>query len=161
MSGGITLLPTWSCPWNRIVILLFSAGVLLGVGPHPDRLGLLVRAVTQDRLRAAGLGVRTPRVDLLAFAIGSGIAGLGGCAPRRSATWPRAGQGFIVDSFMVVVLRGWVSSQGPPCRGEPRGGEQAARAWAGAVMAKIVVLVFVILFIQRHPQGSSRCAGGH
>jgi len=157
MSGGVTLLPDLVLPWNRIVILLFSAGVLLGVWLllTRTRLGLLVRAVTQDRQRAAGLGVRTPRVDLLAFAIGSGIAGLGGCALSQIGNvGPELGQGFIVDSFMVVVLGGVGQLAGTTIAAASLGVvNKLLEPWAGAVMAKIVVLVFVILFIQRRPQG--------
>jgi urea transport system permease protein len=157
MSGGLTLLPDLVLPWNRIVILLFSAGVLVGVWAllSRTRLGLLVRAVTQDRQRAAGLGVRTPRVDLFAFAVGSGIAGLGGCALSQIGNvGPELGQGFIVDCFMVVVLGGVGQLAGTTIAAASLGAvNKLLEPWAGAVMAKIVVLVFVILFIQRRPQG--------
>jgi urea transport system permease protein len=157
MSGGVTLLPDLVLPWNRIVILLFSAGVLVGVWAllSRTRLGLLVRAVTQDRQRAAGLGVRTPRVDLFAFAVGSGIAGLGGCALSQIGNvGPELGQGFIVDCFMVVVLGGVGQLAGTTIAAASLGAvNKLLEPWAGAVMAKIVVLVFVILFIQRRPQG--------
>ncbi|MGZ6133750.1 MAG: urea ABC transporter permease subunit UrtB [Myxococcaceae bacterium] len=157
MSGGLALLPDLVLPWNRIVILLFSAGVLLGMWAllTRTRLGLLVRAVTQDRRRAAGLGVRTPRVDLLAFAVGSGIAGLGGCALSQIGNvGPELGQGYIVDSFMVVVLGGVGNLAGTAIAAASLGVvNKLLEPWAGAVMAKIVVLVFIILFIQRRPQG--------
>ena len=157
MSGGVTPLPDLVLPWNRIVILAFSAAVLLGVWLllKRTRLGLLVRAVTQDRQRARGLGVRTPRVDLLAFAVGSGIAGLGGCALSQIGNvGPELGQGFIVDSFMVVVLGGVGQLAGTTIAAASLGVvNKLLEPWAGAVMAKIAVLVFVILFIQRRPQG--------
>jgi urea transport system permease protein len=157
MSGGVTLLPDLVLPWNRIVILLFSAGVLLGLWLllTRTRLGLLVRAVTQNRQRAGSLGVRTPRIDLLAFAVGSGIAGLGGCALSQIGNvGPELGQGFIVDSFMVVVLGGVGQLAGTTIAAAGLGVvNKLLEPWAGAVMAKIVVLVFVILFIQRRPQG--------
>jgi urea transport system permease protein len=144
-------------PWNRIVILGFSLAVLLGAWLvlKRTRLGLLVRAVTQDRQRARGLGVRTPRVDLLAFAVGSGIAGLGGCALSQVGNvGPELGQGFIVDSFMVVVLGGVGQLAGTTIAAASLGVvNKLLEPWAGAVMAKIAVLVFVILFIQRRPQG--------
>ena len=94
-------------------------------------------------------------MDLLAFAVGSGIAGLGGCALSQIGNvGPELGQGFIVDSFMVVVLGGVGTARGHRHRrGEPRGGDELLEPWAGAVMAKIVVLVFIIVFIQRRPQG--------
>jgi len=157
MSGGVTLLPDLVLPWNRIMILAFSASVLFGVWLllRHTRLGLLVRAVTQDRQRAAGLGVRTPRVDLLAFAIGSGIAGLGGCALSQIGNvGPELGQGFIVDSFMVVVLGGVGQLAGTTIAAASLGVvNKLLEPWAGAVMAKIAVLLFVIVFIQRRPQG--------
>jgi len=157
MSGGVSLLPDLVLPWNRIVILVFSASVLLGVWLllTRTRLGLLVRAVTQDRRRAAGLGVRTPRVDLLAFALGSGIAGLGGCALSQIGNvGPELGQGFIIDSFMVVVLGGVGQLAGTTIAAAGLGVvNKLLEPWAGAVMAKIAVLVFVILFIQRRPRG--------
>jgi urea transport system permease protein len=157
MSGGVTLLPDLVLPWNRIVILGFSLAVLLGVWLllKQTRLGLLVRAVTQDRQRARGLGVRTPRVDLLAFAVGSGIAGLGGCALSQIGNvGPELGQGFIVDSFMVVVLGGVGQLAGTTIAAASLGVvNKLLEPWAGAVLAKIAVLVFVILFIQRRPQG--------
>jgi len=157
MSGGVTLLPDLVLPWNRIVILGFSLAVLLGAWLllKKTRLGLLVRAVTQDRQRARGLGVRTPRVDLLAFAVGSGIAGLGGCALSQVGNvGPELGQGFIVDSFMVVVLGGVGQLAGTTIAAASLGVvNKLLEPWAGAVLAKIAVLVFVILFIQRRPQG--------
>ena len=157
MSGGVTVLPGLVLPWNRIAILLFAAAVLLVVWLllTRTRLGLLVRAVTQNRQRAAGLGVATPRVDLLAFALGAGIAGLGGCALSQVGNvGPELGQGFIVDSFMVVVLGGVGQLAGTVIAAVGLGlANKLLEPSAGAVLAKIAVLVFVILFIQRRPQG--------
>jgi urea transport system permease protein len=157
MSGGVTVLPGLVLPWNRIAILLFAGAVLLLVRTllNRTRLGLLVRAVTQDRQRAAGLGVATPRIDLLAFALGSGIAGLGGLALSQIGNvGPELGQGFIVDSFMVVVLGGVGQLAGTVIAAAGLGlVNKLLEPTAGAVMAKIAVLVFVILFIQRRPQG--------
>jgi urea transport system permease protein len=94
-------------------------------------------------------------VDLLAFAVGSGIAGLGGCALSQVGNvGPELGQGFIVDSFMVVVLGGVGQLAGTTIAAASLGVvNKLLEPWAGAVMAKIAVLVFVILFIQRRPQG--------
>ena len=157
MSGGVPLLPGLVLPWNRIAIIGFALFVLLLVRMllTRTRLGLLVRAVTQDRRRAAGLGVRTPRIDLLAFALGSGIAGLGGCALSQIGNvGPELGQGFIVDTFMVVVLGGVGQLSGALVASIALGiTNKLLEPTAGAVMAKIVVLVFVIVFIQRRPQG--------
>ena len=157
MSGGVTVLAGLVLPWNRIVILLFGSSVLLLVWVllSRTRLGLLVRAVTQNRQRAAGLGVPTPRIDLLAFALGSGIAGLGGCALSQIGNvGPELGQGFIVDSFMVVVLGGVGQLAGTIAASTVLGlANKLLEPVAGAVLAKIAVLVFIILFIQRRPQG--------
>jgi len=157
MSGGVTVLAGLVLPWNRIVILLFGSLVLTLVWLllSRTRLGLLVRAVTQNRQRAAGLGVRTPRLDLIAFALGSGIAGLGGCALSQIGNvGPELGQGFIVDSFMVVVLGGVGQLAGTIVAAGGLGlVNKILEPFAGAVLAKIVVLVFIILFIQRRPQG--------
>ena len=157
MSGGVPAMSGLVLPYNRLAILLFAVLVVLGMWLllTRTRLGLLVRAVTQNRAMAAALGVATPRVDLLAFALGSGLAGLGGCALSQVGNvGPELGQGFIVDSFMVVVLGGVGQLAGTV--GAALGLGQVNKLLeptAGAVMAKIVVLVVVILFIQRRPQG--------
>ena len=157
MSGGIPVLAGLVLPFNRIAILLFGSLVLLLVWLllSRTRLGLLGRAVTQNRQRAAGLGVPTPRVDLVAFALGSGMAGLGGCAlSQLSNVGPELGQGFIVDSFMVVVLGGVGQLAGTIVAAAGLGlASKLLEPVAGAVLAKIVVLAFIILFIQRRPQG--------
>ncbi|HEY6910030.1 MAG TPA: urea ABC transporter permease subunit UrtB [Myxococcales bacterium] len=157
LSGGFSPLPGLVVPWNRVGILLFAAAVLLLVWVllTRTRLGLLVRAVTQDRQRAAGLGVPTPRVDLLAFALGAGIAGLGGCALSQIGNvGPDLGQSFIVDSFMVVVLGGVGQLAGTVIAASGLGVvNKLLEPSAGTVLAKIAVLAFVILFIQRRPQG--------
>ena len=157
MSGGITVLAGLVLPFNRIAILLFGSFVLLLVWVllSRTRLGLWVRAVTQNRQRAAGLGVAVPRIDLLAFALGSGIAGLGGCALSQIGNvGPELGQGFIVDSFMVVVLGGVGQLAGTITAAAGLGlANKFLEPMAGAVLAKIAVLVFIILFIQRRPQG--------
>jgi urea transport system permease protein len=157
MSGGIAVMPGLILPYNRLVILAFSVFVVLAVRMllGSSRLGLLVRAVTQNRPTAASLGVATPRVDLLAFALGSGIAGLGGCALSQIGNvGPEMGQGFIVDSFMVVVLGGVGQLAGTVLAALGLAQiNKLLEPWAGAVLAKIAVLVLVILFIQRRPQG--------
>ena len=157
MSGGIHAMWGLVLPYNRIAILCFAVLVLIVVWlllPRP-RLGLFVRAVMQNRSMAAGLGVATPWVDMLAFALGSGIAGLGGCALSQIGNvGPELGQAFIVDSFMVVVLGGVGQLAGTVIAAIGLGQvNKLLEPYAGAVLAKIAVLVFVILFIQRRPQG--------
>ncbi|MFM7697963.1 MAG: urea ABC transporter permease subunit UrtB, partial [Limnohabitans sp.] len=109
MSGGIQVLVNLSLPWNRVLIVLFALLVLLGVALliSQTRLGLFMRGVTQNRAMASCMGVHTARIDTYAFALGSGIAGLAGCALSQIGNvGPDLGQGYIVDAFMVVVLGG-------------------------------------------------------
>jgi urea transport system permease protein len=157
MSGGVALVSNVVLPWNRIVIIGFAASVLLLVWAllNMTRLGLFVRAVTQNRGMAGCVGVPTGRVDTLAFGLGAGIAGLGGCALSQIANvGPDMGQGYIVDSFMVVVLGGVGQLAGAAWAALGLGvASKFLEGWAGAVIAKIVVLAFIIIFIQKRPQG--------
>jgi urea transport system permease protein len=157
MSGGIEIMQNVVLPWNRIVIMAFSVAVLgaLWTMMSMTRLGLFVRAVTQNRAMAGCNGVPTARIDTLAFAIGAGIAGLGGVALSLIANvGPDMGQGYIVDSFMVVVLGGVGQLAGAVSAALGLGvASKFLEGWTGAVIAKIVVLVFVIVFIQKRPQG--------
>ncbi|MDO5623529.1 MAG: urea ABC transporter permease subunit UrtB [Pseudomonadota bacterium] len=157
MSGGWQLLPNVTLPWNRIVIIGFAAAVVAGVAwaVARTRLGLFVRGVTQNRPMAACMGVNTARVDTYAFALGSGIAGLAGCALSQIGNvGPDLGQGYIVDSFMVVVLGGVGQLAGTVVAAMGLGlMNKLLEGWAGAVLAKIAVLVFIIVFIQKRPQG--------
>lgn len=157
MSGGIELAAGVVLPWNRIFILGFAFFVLLLVWlmMNRTRLGMFVRAVTQNRAMAGCVGVPTARVDTLAFAIGAGIAGLGGVALSQIANvGPAMGTGYIVDSFMVVVLGGVGQLAGAVWAAMGLGiVSKFLEGWAGAVIAKILVLVFIIAFIQKRPQG--------
>ena len=119
------------------------------------RLGLQVRAVTQNRAMAACMGVRTSRVDMWTFGLGSGIAGLGGVAlSQLGNVGPELGQSYILDSFMVVVLGGVGRIAGTVAAALGLGVVQKLlEPMSGAVLGKIAVLVFIILFIQRRPQG--------
>lgn len=157
MSGGITLLGGLTLPWNRILIVAFAAVVLLAVALliGKTRLGLFVRGVTQNRPIASCMGVNTARIDTYAFALGSGIAGLAGCALSQVGNvGPDLGQNYIVDSFMVVVLGGVGQLAGTVYAALGLGIlNKFLEGWAGAVLAKIAVLVFIIVFIQKRPQG--------
>ena len=157
MSGGVTLLGNLNLPWNRIVIIGFAAAVLIGVTLliTRTRLGLFVRGVTQNRPIASCMGVNTARIDTYAFALGSGIAGLAGCALSQIGNvGPDLGQNYIVDSFMVVVLGGVGQLAGTVYAALGLGLlNKFIEGWAGAVLAKIAVLVFIIVFIQKRPQG--------
>jgi urea transport system permease protein len=157
MSGGIALMGNLVLPWNRIVIIGFAFAVLgvVWLTLTRTRLGLFVRGVTQNRAMADCVGVPTSKVDTLAFALGSGIAGLAGCALSQIGNvGPDLGQTYIVDSFMVVVLGGVGQLAGTVVAGMGLGvANKFLEAWSGAVLAKIAVLAFIIIFIQKRPQG--------
>jgi urea transport system permease protein len=157
LSGGVQVLPNLTLPYNRLFILLFAALVLVGVALliSRTRLGLFVRGVTQNRRMASCVGVNTARVDTYAFALGAGIAGLAGCALSQVGNvGPDLGQGYIVDSFMVVVLGGVGQLAGTVYAAMGLGVvNKLLEGWQGAVLAKIIVLVLIVLFIQKRPQG--------
>jgi urea transport system permease protein len=157
MSGGVQLLANVVLPWNRIVIIGFAAAVLIGMWLllTRTRLGLFIRGVTQNRAMASCVGVPTARVDSWAFGLGCGIAGLAGCALSQIGNvGPDLGQSYIVDSFMVVVLGGVGQLAGTVYAALGLGfANKLLESWSGAVLAKIAVLVFIIVFIQKRPQG--------
>jgi urea transport system permease protein len=157
MSGGIQVLSNLVLPWSRIYIVLFVACVLaaMWVLLAKTRLGLFIRGVTQNRAMAACVGVPTSRVDTWAFGLGSGIAGLaGGALSQLGNVGPDLGQGYIVDSFLVVVFGGVGQLAGTVYAALVLGfANKLLESWSGAVLAKIAVLVFIIFFIQRRPQG--------
>ncbi|HEX6707849.1 MAG TPA: urea ABC transporter permease subunit UrtB [Albitalea sp.] len=157
LSGGVQAMSNLTLPFNRIAIIAFAALVLAGLAliVARTRLGLFVRGVTQNRPMAACMGVNTARVDTYAFALGSGIAGLAGCALSQVGNvGPDLGQGYIVDSFMVVVLGGVGQLAGTVYAALGLGVlNKLLEGWTGAVLAKIMVLVFIVVFIQKRPQG--------
>jgi urea transport system permease protein len=157
MSGGVQVLGNLSLPYNRLVIVGFALAVLGAVAflISKTRLGLFVRGVTQNRPIASCMGVNTARIDTYAFALGSGIAGLAGCALSQVGNvGPDLGQGYIVDSFMVVVLGGVGQLAGTVYAALGLGIlNKLLEGWTGAVLAKIAVLVLIIIFIQKRPQG--------
>ena len=157
LSGGVQVLSNLTLPFNRLAILAFAALVLVGMALliGKTRLGLFVRGVTQNRRMAACIGVNTARVDTYAFALGAGIAGLAGCALSQVGNvGPDLGQGYIVDAFMVVVLGGVGQLAGTVYAALGLGVlNKLLEGWAGAVLAKIMVLVFIVVFIQKRPQG--------
>lgn len=157
MSGGVELLPNLILPWNRVIIIGFALFVLflVWVLMNKTRLGMFVRAVTQNRPMAGCVGVPTSRIDTMAFALGAGIAGLGGVALSQiSNVGPDMGQGYIVDSFMVVVVGGVGQLAGAVWAALGLGiFSKLLEGWAGAVIAKITILVAIIIFIQKRPQG--------
>jgi urea transport system permease protein len=157
LSGSIELIPGLEITLNRLYILLFSLlvfGALLLVLRY-TRFGLEMRAVMQNRPMARAMGIRTERVDALTFGLGAGIAGLAGVAlSQLTNVGPNLGQAYIVDSFMVVVFGGVGSLWGTLVGGLSLGvASKLIEPAAGAVMAKIFVLLFLIVFIQKRPRG--------
>ena len=157
MSGGVTVLGSLVLSYNRIVIIAFSFAVVTAVWLilNKTRLGLFVRAAMQNRRMADCVGVPTGRIDMLTFGLGSGIAGLGGVAlSQLGNVGPDLGQSYIVDSFMVVVLGGVGQLAGTVIAAFGLGeATKFLEPTAGPVLAKIGILVFIIVFIQRRPQG--------
>jgi urea transport system permease protein len=156
MSGAFNI-GQLNITYGRLWIIVFTMGVfvaLLGLLRF-TRLGLEMRAVTQNRAMAASMGIRTGRVDALTFGLGSGIAGIAGVALSQiDNVSPNLGQGYIIDSFMVVVFGGvgnlWGTLVGAFSLGIAN---KFLEPYAGAVLAKIAILVIIILFIQKRPRG--------
>jgi urea transport system permease protein len=157
MSGSWEVVPGLDITLNRLVIVGFSLIVffLLLFVLRRTRLGLEMRAVTQNRAMARAMGIRTARVDALTFGLGAGVAGVAGVAlSQLTNVGPNLGQAYIVDSFMVVVFGGVGNLWGTLVSGLTLGvGTKLVEPAVGAVMAKILVLVFLIIFIQRKPRG--------
>ncbi len=156
MSGSIEI-GALSLTLNRLWIFFFALAVfaLLLFVLKRTSFGLEMRAVTQNRQMAGAMGIRTGRVDALTFGLGSGVAGLAGVALSQiDNVSPNLGQGYIIDSFMVVVFGGvgnlWGTLTGAMTLGIVN---KFLEPYAGAVLGKIVVLVLVILFIQKRPRG--------
>ena len=156
MSGAFQL-GELTITWNRFYIIIFAlavfAGLLLLLRRTP--LGLQMRAVTQNRAMAAEMGIRTGRVDALTFGLGAGIAGLAGVALSQiDNVSPNLGQAYIIDSFLVVVFGGAGNLWGAFAAAFSLGVlNKFMEPWVGAVLAKILILVFIILFIQKRPRG--------
>jgi urea transport system permease protein len=157
MQGIITLPGGVEVTQNRLWIIIFSLLVLgLTVAAiRFTRFGLEMRAVVQNRRIASTMGIRTGRVDAMTFAFGSGIAGMAGVALSQiDNVSPNLGTGYIIDSFMVVVFGGVGSLAGTMIGAFTLGlVNKMLEPWAGAVLAKIAVLVGIMLFIQRRPKG--------
>jgi urea transport system permease protein len=157
MSGSFELLDGLSLAFNRLYILIFAGFVFaaLVLVLQRTRLGLEVRAVTQNRAMARAMGIRSARVDTLTFGLGAGIAGVAGVAlSQLTNVGPYLGRGYIVDSFMVVVFGGVGNLWGTLVAGLSLGvANKFLEPYAGAVIAKVLVLVFIILFIQWRPRG--------
>ena len=157
MSGSWEINSALSLTFNRLYIIVFSllVFVALVILLKKTVFGLQMRAVTQNRPMARAMGIRSTWVDALTFGLGSGIAGVAGVAlSQLTNVGPNLGQSYIIDSFMVVVFGGvgnlWGTLVGAMSLGVVN---KFLEPWSGAVLAKILVLVFIILFIQKRPRG--------
>jgi urea transport system permease protein len=157
MAGTFMLNPALELTWNRLYIIIFSLLVLamLALVLKRTLFGLQMRAVTMNRPMASSMGIRTGWVDALTFGLGSGIAGIAGVAlSQLTNVGPNLGQAYIIDSFMVVVFGGVGNLWGTLVAAMSLGvANKIFEPIAGAVLAKILVLVFIILFIQKRPRG--------
>ena len=157
MTGSWMINPALSLTLNRLIIIGFCLlvfAILLFVFTRTG-FGLQMRAVAQNRQMARAMGIRSARVDSLTFGLGSGVAGIAGVAlSQLGNVGPNLGQSYIIDSFMVVVFGGVGNLWGTLVAGMTLGiGNKLIEPWAGAVLAKIMLLVFIILFIQKRPRG--------
>lgn len=157
MSGALEINSAFTLTYNRFYIIIFSLMVFFALMAvlKKTSLGLHVRAVSQNRSMAKAMGVRTEWVDALTFGLGSGVAGVAGVAlSQLTNVGSNLGQAYIIDSFMVVVFGGvgnlWGTLVGAMSLGVVN---KFIEPWSGAVMAKILILVFIILFIQKKPRG--------
>ena len=157
MSGSMVINPVLSITYNRLYIFIFSLLVFFALLAilKKTTLGLKVRAVSQNRAMARAVGVRANWVDAMTFGLGSGIAGIAGVAlSQLTNVGPNLGQAYIIDSFMVVVFGGvgnlWGTLVGAMGLGIIN---KFLEPYAGAVLAKVLVLVLLILFIQKKPKG--------
>jgi len=157
MSGFWAINGAMSITYNRIYIMIFSIIVLviLTLLLKKTMMGLQMRAVTQNRAMANSMGIRSGWVDALTFGLGSGIAGIAGVALSQiTNVGPNLGQGYIIDSFMVVVFGGVGNLLGTFVGAMSLGiANKLLEPYAGAVVGKIIVLIFIILFIQWRPRG--------
>ena len=163
MSGSLRLNDALAITYNRLYIVIFTLIVfsILLVVLKRTRIGLDIRAVSQNRAMAKAMGIRTEWVDAMTFGLGSGIAGVAGVAlSQLTNVGPNLGQSYIIDSFMVVVFGGVGNLWGSLIGGISMGiVNKLLEPYAGAVLAKIFVLVGLILFIQTRPRGLFPQAG--
>ena len=157
MSGSLRVNDALTLTYNRLYIVVFSLLVfaLIQVILKRTRIGLDIRAVSQNRAMAKAMGIRTEWVDAMTFALGSGIAGVAGVAlSQLTNVGPNLGQSYIIDSFLVVVFGGVGNLWGSLIGGASMGVvNKLLEPYIGAVLAKILVLIAIILFIQVRPSG--------
>ncbi|BBP45191.1 branched-chain amino acid ABC transporter permease [Thiosulfatimonas sediminis] len=157
LAGSLQINDALSITYSRLYIVIFSVIIFLAVLyiMKYTSLGLQVRAVTQNRQMAKAMGINTDRIDMITFGLGSGLAGIAGVAlSQLTNVGPNLGQAYIIDSFMVVVFGGvgnlWGTFIAAFALGELN---KFIEPWQGAVLAKVIILVLIILFIQKKPRG--------
>ena len=157
LSGSFVVNAAFAITYNRVFVIIFAALVIVGLWllMYRTSFGVRLRAVTMNRGMAASMGIRSQRMDALAFGLGSGVAGIAGVAiSQLTNVGPNLGQAYIVDSFMVVVFGGVGNLFGTAIAAIGLGvATKIVEPIIGAVLAKIVILIFIILFIQRRPRG--------
>ena len=157
MAGSIKVNEFLLLTYNRLYIIIFCLAVFFGLRYflQHSTLGVQVRAVSQNRAMARNMGVHSGRVNALTFGLGSAIAGLAGVAlSQLTNVGPNLGQNYIVDSFLVVVFGGAGNIWGTLVAGMTLGiANKVVEPIYGAMLAKIIILVAVILFIQKRPRG--------
>ena len=157
LSGSLVVNAAFAITYNRVFVIIFAALVMVGLWllMYRTPFGVRLRAVTMNRGMAASMGIRSQRMDALAFGLGSGVAGMAGVAiSQLTNVGPNLGQAYIVDSFMVVVFGGVGNLFGTAIAAIGLGvATKIVEPIIGPVLAKIVILIFIILFIQRRPRG--------
>ena len=157
LSGALDINAAFSMTYNRVFVIIFALSVLLALWlvMHRTPFGMRVRAVTMNRGMASSMGIQTKRMDALAFGLGSGVAGMAGVAlSQLTNVGPNLGQSYIIDSFMVVVFGGVGNLFGTVVAAFSLGvTNKVLEPFSGAVLAKILILVFIVLFIQKRPRG--------
>ena len=157
LSGALDINAAFSVTYNRLFVIGFALSVLIALWSVMQRtsFGMRVRAVTMNRGMASSMGIQTKRMDALAFGLGSGIAGMAGVAlSQLTNVGPNLGQSYIIDSFMVVVFGGVGNLLGTVVAALSLGvANKVLEPFSGAVLAKILILVFIVLFIQKRPRG--------
>ncbi len=157
LSGQWHIDPALAVAVNRVVIFFFCLVVFFALMwlLRKTFFGLKVRAVSQNRQMARAMGAQSSKIDSMTFGLGAGIAGVAGVAlSQLTNVGPNMGQAYIVDSFMVVVFGGVGNLWGTLLAGLSLGvANKFLEPSVGAVVSKIVVLVFIIIFIQRYPRG--------
>lgn len=156
MSGTFSL-GGLQITYGRMWIVIFAIAVFFALQAvlRATPFGLKMRAVTQNRRMASAMGIDTDRIDALAFGLGSGIAGIAGVALSQiDNVSPNLGQGYIIDSFLVVVFGGVGNLWGTLVAALTLGvANKFLEPMVGAVLGKVALLVFIILFIQKRPRG--------